>query len=115
MVAGAAGQANGYHAPLIQGVGVLAITWLAALASTFLIDLGRWDCLHVRSAHSLPGSTLSIVRGLSRPAHSGWCFCPGYFGAGELSHRLPTCHRIELARRSMRRCSPAPRACKRSF
>ena len=31
--------------PLVQGVGVLAIPWLAALASTFLIDLGRWGLL----------------------------------------------------------------------
>ena len=31
--------------PLVQGVGVLALPWLAALASTFLIDLGRWGLL----------------------------------------------------------------------
>jgi ABC-type Fe3+ transport system permease subunit len=31
--------------PLVLGVGVLAIPWLAAVASTFLIDQGRWGPL----------------------------------------------------------------------
>ena len=31
--------------PLVLGVGVLALPWLAALASTFLIDVGGWGPL----------------------------------------------------------------------
>ena len=49
--------------PLVQGVGVLAIPWLAALASTFLIDQGRLGSL----AHALESFAAALD-----PLHSPW-------------------------------------------
>ena len=33
--------------PLVQGVGLLALLWLAGLASSFLVDLGQWKPLAI--------------------------------------------------------------------
>jgi hypothetical protein len=71
--------------PLIQGVGVLAITWLAALASTFLIDLKRWGLL----ARALG----SFSAGLD-PVHSPWIITSGALGL-VLLPRLFWCWRPE--------------------
>jgi ABC-type Fe3+ transport system permease subunit len=71
--------------PLIHGVGVLAIPWLAALASTFLIDLGRWGLL----ARALG----SFSAGLD-PLRSPWTITSGALGL-VLLPRLFWCWRTE--------------------
>jgi hypothetical protein len=49
--------------PLVLGIGVLCLPWLAGLASRFLLDTGRWHAL----AHALDD-----LAGVLDPAQNSW-------------------------------------------